>query len=157
AEAQTRRGFRAVVVTGAAGIGKTRLFRELATIAHDDATVLTGRCFSYGENATFQPLLEALGSREQVVAALEGEPDAATIASGLGHVWGGGGATAPAEEVPWAFRRYCEIVAGRSPVVLALDDLQWAAPALLDLIEYLAGSPAAVPIVCVCIARDELA
>ncbi len=87
---------------------------------------------------------------------LEGEPEAEAIASRLEAVFRSDTAV-PVEEVPWAFRRYCETLAARGPVVLALDDLHWAEPPLLDLVEYLAGSARDAPILLVCIAREELA
>src|SRR5205823_2979446 len=45
---------------GAAGIGKSRLARELFELLRDEATVLVGRCLAYGEGITFWPLNEAL-------------------------------------------------------------------------------------------------
>ena len=147
---------RAVTVLGAPGIGKSRLARELTAAIEEDATVLVGRCNAYGEGTTFRPLREALGSEEAVAAALAGEPEAETIASRLGAVFTTDTAV-PAEEVPWAFRRYCERLASRRPLVVMLDDLHWAEPALLDLVESLAASSRAAPILLVCIARDELA
>jgi class 3 adenylate cyclase len=155
ADAVTARALRAVTVSGPAGIGKSRLTRELIEGVADDATVLHGRCLSYGEGATFRPLRDALGSAEGVAAALSGEPDAEAIASSLAAVFGTE-TIVPADEVPWAFRRYCETLAARRPLVLALDDLHWAEPALLDLVEHLAGSARDVPILLLCVTRDEL-
>ena len=150
------RTLKAVAVLGAPGIGKSRLTRELVDAVADDATVLRGRCDAYGEGTTFRPLREALGSPEEVAAVLEGEPEAEAIASRLEAVFRTDTAV-PVEEVPWAFRRYCETLAARRPVVLALDDLHWAEPPLLDLVEYLAASARDAPILLVCIAREELA
>ena len=48
-----------VTVLGAAGIGKTRLAEEFAASV-SDALVLTGRCLSYGQGATYWPLREAV-------------------------------------------------------------------------------------------------
>jgi len=149
------RELRAVTVLGAPGIGKSRLARELTASVEDEATVLVGRCNAYGEGTTFRPLREALGSEEAVAAALAGEPEAETIASRLGAVFSTETAV-PAEEVPWAFRRYCETLASRAPLVLVLDDLHWAEPALLDLVESLVSSARGAPILLVCIARDDL-
>src|SRR5204863_99992 len=47
-----------IAVVGEPGIGKTRLVRELVARVGDEATVLVGRCVSYGEGATFLPLRE---------------------------------------------------------------------------------------------------
>ena len=43
---------------GLAGIGKTRLAQELARSVEGEATVLTGRCLSYGEGITYWPIRE---------------------------------------------------------------------------------------------------
>ncbi len=130
---------RAVTVLGAPGIGKSRLARELVVSVGGDATVLLGRCDAYGEGASFRPLREALHSDEAVAAVF------------------GSDSAVPAEEVPWAFRRYCETLASERPLVLVLDDLHWAEPALLDLVEYLVASSSGAPIALVCIAREDLA
>ena len=52
-EARERRGCRLVTVVGPAGIGKSRLVRELVASVADEAIVLTGRCLAYGEGITF--------------------------------------------------------------------------------------------------------
>ena len=43
------------------------------------------------------------------------------------------------------------------PLLLVLDDVQWAEPAFLDLIEYLAGWTRDAPILVCCLARSDLA
>jgi class 3 adenylate cyclase/DNA-binding winged helix-turn-helix (wHTH) protein len=156
AAAVSERALRAVTVSGPAGIGKSRLADELIDGMADDAIVLQGRCLSYGESAPFGPLRDALVSKDAVAAALEGTSDARAIATGLEGVFGGD-ATVPADAVPWAFRRYLETLAARQPVVVALDDLHWAEPALLDLVEHFAASSREVPILLVCVTREELA
>ena len=149
------RALKSVAVLGPPGIGKSRLTRELVDAVAADATVLRGRCDAYGEGTTFRPLREALGSTDDVAAALEGEPEAEAIAARLEAVFRTDTAV-PVEEVPWAFRRYCETLAALRPVVLVLDDLHWAEPPLLDLLEYLAASAQDAPVLLVCIAREEL-
>ncbi len=56
----------------------------------------------------------------------------------------------------WAVRRLLERIARDRPVILGLDDLQWAEPTFLDLIEYLVGWSREAPILIVCLARPEL-
>ena len=155
ATAVSERALRVVTVSGPAGIGKSRLARELIDAIAEEATVLHGRCLSYGESTTFQPLRDALGSAGSVAAALAGVADAAAIAAGLEPVFGTE-TTVPADEVGWAFRRYCETLASRRPLVLALDDLHWAEPALVDVVEQLAASARRAPILLVRLTRDEL-
>ena len=149
------RTLRTVALLGPAGIGKSRLARELAEGFEADATVLTGRCLSYGAGSAFAPLREPVGSREAVLAALAGDPDVEAVADRLEAVLDPA-AAAPADEVPWAFRRYCEALAAQRPLLLVLDDLHWAEPGLLDVVEHLAARSSGVPILLVCVAREEL-
>ena len=105
---------------------------------------------------------------EAVVRALVGDDIAAGLAARLADVErgeqiadrvaaaiGAGGRGGPGEEIQWAFRRLLERIAQDGPIVIALDDLHWAEPWLLDLIEYLAGF-AAGSIVLVALGRPEL-
>ena len=39
------------------------------------------------------------------------------------------------EDVPWAVRLFLEHLAARQPLVFVLDDLHWAQPGLLDVLE----------------------
>ncbi|MGZ4409103.1 MAG: tetratricopeptide repeat protein, partial [Gaiellaceae bacterium] len=55
----------------------------------------------------------------------------------------------------WSVRRLLESIARTGPVVVALDDIHWAEPTLLDLVEYL-GEWAEGPILVACLARGDL-
>src|SRR5207248_818578 len=59
-------------VLGPAGIGKSRLARELARGVDEHASVLTGTCLPYGEGVTFRPLAEIV-----LAAVGDGDPRAA--------------------------------------------------------------------------------
>jgi len=151
-------------VTGEAGLGKTRLVQEFTDRLGRKAHVLTGRCLPYGEGITFYPLQEAVrqaggggDSPEQIKALLDGEADAAAIAEQLHRALGPGtpGRTAAAE-IFWAARRFLEALARHRPVLVVFEDLHWAEPTFLDLVESLALQPGQSPIVVVCIARPEL-
>jgi predicted ATPase len=152
-----------VRVIGEAGLGKTRLVQEFAGGLDGDAHVLTGRCLPYGEGITFWPLrevvLQASGgdSPEEIEALLAGEADAPTVADQLHRALGSGtqGRTAAAE-IFWAARRFLETLAGRRPVLVVFEDVHWAEPTLLDLVESLALQPGAAPMLLVCIGRPEL-
>src|SRR5262249_36139318 len=66
-------------------------------------------------------------------------------------------AVAATAEIAWAVRRVLEIVAGtHGPLVVVLDDIHWAEPALLDLIEHVVMLARDVPLLVVCMARPEL-
>jgi tetratricopeptide (TPR) repeat protein len=60
------------------------------------------------------------------------------------------------EETAWSIRTCLETLARRRPLVLAFDDVQWAAPALLDVLEHLAEWARDAPILLLCLARPEL-
>ena len=53
-------------------------------------------------------------------------------------------------------RKLLEASAGRAPLVVVLDDLQWAEPALLDLVEHVADFSRDTPMLVLCLARPEL-
>ena len=153
-----------VTVTGEAGLGKTRLVQEFAGGLDREAHVFTGRCLSYGEGITFWPLREVVrqagggdDSPERIKDLLAEEADAAAVAEQLHRALGSGsqGRTA-ATEIFWAARRLLEALARHRPVLVVFEDLHWAEPTFLDLVESLALRPGRSPIVVVCIARPEL-
>jgi DNA-binding SARP family transcriptional activator len=152
-----------VRVTGEAGLGKTRLVQEFAGRLGREAHVLTGRCLHYGEGITFWPLQEVVrqaadgDSPERIKALLDGEPDAAGVVEQLHRALGSGnpGSTAAAE-IFWAARRFLETLARRRPVLVVFEDVHWAEPTFLDLMESLALQPSGSPVLLVCIARPEL-
>jgi class 3 adenylate cyclase len=127
---------------GAAGVGKSRLVEELLSTAGGRAIVLRGRCLHYGEGITFWPLVEALMPL--------GEP-AQQVIDRLTT-----GSTAIAEELFWDVRRLLEGLARERPVLFHLDDLQWAEPTLLDLLDHVADLSRGAPILLLCTARPEL-
>jgi DNA-binding SARP family transcriptional activator/class 3 adenylate cyclase len=127
---------------GAAGVGKSRLVAELLAAVGDEVSVLSGRCLHYGEGITFWPLQEALAD--------VGKP-AEPVLDRLG----GGGAATP-EELFFEVRRLLESLATEMPLILHVDDLQWAEPTLLDLLDHIVGLSRGAPILVLCVARPEL-
>ena len=81
-------------VLGGAGIGKSRLARELETAVSDAARVLTGRCLPYGDGITYWPLFEIV---RDLVSGDE-EPSPAIARSSAGRE----GADAIAERIAGA-------------------------------------------------------
>ena len=152
-----------VTVIGEAGLGKTRLAQEFADGLSRKAHVLTGRCLHYGEGITFWPLREVVrqasggDSVESIRARLAGEADAAAVADQLHRALGPGtqGRTA-ATEIFWAARRFLEALSRDRPVLVVFEDVHWAEPTLLDLVESLALQPGGHPVLLVCLARPEL-
>jgi class 3 adenylate cyclase/tetratricopeptide (TPR) repeat protein len=166
--AVTERTSHLFTLLGAAGVGKSRLVAEFLDVPVGTATVLRGRCLSYGEGITFFPLAEVI---HQAADILEGEPPAAArskldallaetadgerISSLVGGLfgWGPAGAT---EDAFWAVRRILEHLARERPVVVVFDDIHWAEPTMLNLIEHLADWTRDAAVLLVCLARPEL-
>jgi class 3 adenylate cyclase len=153
---------RAVLVTllGPAGIGKSRLVHELLDQVGADATVLWSRCLPYGEGITYWPLAEMLREtiqddvRARAVTLVDGEPDAERIADRLAASVGSGGVAA--EEIAWAARKLFEHLARARPLVVVVDDLHWAEPTFLDLVDHVSDLSRDAPILLLCLARPEL-
>jgi class 3 adenylate cyclase/tetratricopeptide (TPR) repeat protein len=148
---------RLVTVLGVAGVGKTRLVSELVAEAGEYATVAVGRCLPYGDGITFWPLTELiqrLGGEQAVAQAAGDDPDAGLVVERL-RVLGGRG-TAPPEELFWAVRRLFELLAQERPLLVVLEDVHWAEPMLLDLVEHVSRWSHDAPILLLCVARPEL-
>jgi class 3 adenylate cyclase/tetratricopeptide (TPR) repeat protein len=144
---------------GSAGIGKSRLAQELLASLNGDAQVLSGRCLPYGEGITYWPLVEILrelGSDSNLVQYLEGEPDAQRIVNGAFAAVGMADDELSPEEAFWAVRKLFEALAREQALVVVLDDLHWAEPTFLDLVEHLADWSREAPILLLCLARPEL-
>ncbi|MGH3081837.1 MAG: ATP-binding protein [Gaiellaceae bacterium] len=153
---------RLITIVGPAGIGKSRLGNELLREARESATTLVGRCLPYGEGVTYWPLrgivLGAVGhlSPERIAERLEGAEAAGSVANLVADAIGAAEAPGASEETFWAVRRFLEHLARERSLIIALDELQWAEPTLLDLIEYLVGWTTDAPILLVGLGRPEL-
>jgi class 3 adenylate cyclase/tetratricopeptide (TPR) repeat protein len=153
---------RVVVVLGEAGLGKTRLASEFVTSIADEAEALVGRCVSYGEGATYLPLAEIVRQiapdrpQATITRMLEGDEHAALIAERMTELAGQSEGAASTGELFWAVRRLFEALARRRPLVVVLEDLHWAEPTLLDLVEYLTAWTVEAPLLVVCLARPDL-
>ncbi len=155
-------------VLGPAGIGKSRLAAEFLTSLGTEATVLRGRCVSYGEGVTYRPLVEAVRqaahlsgaeSEQQAraaLAALLGDgPDASEVVKRVAALAGLGGAPGSPEDSAWAVRRLLEALSAARPAVLVVDDLHWAEPGLVDLLQGICDWPMHAPILVAVFARPE--
>ena len=170
ASARQNRACHLLTVLGPAGIGKSRLVQEFVGEIGAEATVLNGHCLPYGEGITYWPLTEVVreilstqtapdaeSSSTAIAELLPGEEKAELIAElilealGLGSTGAGTG-----EATSWAVRKLFEAIAQRRPLVVVFDDLQWAEPTFVDLVDYLAELSRDAPILLVCMARLEL-
>jgi class 3 adenylate cyclase len=182
---------RMVAVLGEPGIGKSRLLAELATSVETAAIPLAwrqGRSPPYGAMA-FLALAQIVRAeaailetdnheqssrklRRAVRSVLErdGPESIAWMAAQLQRLVGGAspsGASLPlddgpsTEEMLGAWRRFLYVLAAKRPMVLAIEDVQWADQALLDFLESLADPQLApssgAPLLVVVTARPELA
>ncbi|PZV39006.1 ATP-binding protein [Mesorhizobium kowhaii] len=161
---------RLVTILADAGVGKSRLVREFTSDLAEDVTVLHGRCLPYGEGITYWPLAEIVreltraegpDSGEQLAAVigarLAGDEKAGLIAERVTGALGLGGAgQGTTEETAWAVRRLFEALARAGPLVVVVDDIHWAEPTFLDLVEHVADFSRDFPIVIICVARPEL-
>ena len=147
-------------VLGAAGVGKSRLIAEVLAGVGDEATVMHGRCLPYGEGITYWPLAEALRGRygedpiAGIGAALSGD-EASLITERIAAAIDLGGTAGASDETAWAVRRLFEAEGQVRPLVVLFDDLQWAEPTFLDLVEHLADWSRDAPILLICLARPE--
>jgi predicted ATPase len=149
------RACRLVTVLGPPGIGKSRLGAELHSAVKREATVLTGRCLPYGEGITFWPLAEIVRELD-LGSALQEEVDADAIRRRIEAAVGVTDSSGRIEETFWAVRRLFEAVAKKRPLLLVFEDIHWAEPSFLDLIEYLAHWMRDGSVLLVCFARPEL-
>ncbi len=169
-----------VTVVGEAGLGKSRLLHEFRQgLDAGQVTVLEGQCLAQGRNTPYLPLLDALRSmlnlgtgrepREQVKAAL------ATI-RGIDraleanlpvylHLLSLSDADYPlpaalqGEElrrsIQLALSALITLSAARKPVVLLLEDWQWADEASASALKYLAGVMTHAPLLILITHRTE--
>jgi DNA-binding SARP family transcriptional activator len=139
----------AVLLVGEAGIGKTRLASEFVAWARaQGAEVLSGHAFEMGGRLPYQPLIEALRTRLEAENAPEDLLDDLWLAE-LARLLPELRVRYPDLPAPTedeltargqlfeAVARLLDALARQAPLVLLLDDLQWADGASLDLLHYL--------------------
>ena len=157
-----------LTVLGPAGAGKSRLVAAALATIDDAATVLSSQCSPDAEGSSFWPVAEivrraaeikAADSPEQAEAKLEellDHPDGEQVADRLSRLIGVRPAPVTSEDAVWAVRRFLEVLAGRHPLVVVIDDLHWAQPALLDLVEQVVALAREARLLVVAVARPEL-
>jgi class 3 adenylate cyclase len=154
-----------VTIIGEPGVGKSRLVRELWELlgAEEPApTARTGRCLAYGDGITYWPLGEIVrehfGIREgdapdRIATRLEGRKILG-LALGLDIVPELHPLDAR-ERLHMAAVALVEELAAERPTVLLVEDIHWAEPDLLDLLERLL-SDARARVLILATARPEL-
>jgi class 3 adenylate cyclase/tetratricopeptide (TPR) repeat protein len=179
ARVRVERSPQLVTLVGVPGIGKSRLVIELREAAAEDEEIITwryGRCLPYGDGVTYWALGEIVkaqaGIREndtgllaaeklgRAVADVVPEADRRWVEPSLRPLVG-----LVSEDIALADRRielqagwrvFLEALAEQRPLVVVIDDLQWADDGLLDFVDGLVDLVEGVPLLVVCCARPEL-
>jgi class 3 adenylate cyclase/tetratricopeptide (TPR) repeat protein len=169
-EAIEQRACRLATVVGDAGLGKTRLVNELVDLEGVRVRTVWARCLPYGEGITFWPIAEivhaaagldepdtAEEARAKVRTLLEGFEDGVEVADRVSAAIGlGGEGGGEIQETFWAVRRLLEALARERPLVVIVEDVHWAEPTLLDLVQYVAGFSADHSILVLCSSRPSI-
>jgi class 3 adenylate cyclase/tetratricopeptide (TPR) repeat protein len=169
-----------LTLVGVPGIGKSRLVYELFEVVDADPELIywrQGRCLSYGGGVSYWALGETVKAhagiletdsadraadklRQAIVEVIPEETDARWVESHLRPL---AGLEAGAElsgdrrhEAFAAWRRFLEALAEQSPLVLVLEDIQWADDGLLDFVDHLVEWAEGVPLLVVATSRPEL-
>jgi class 3 adenylate cyclase len=165
-----------VTLFGQAGIGKSRLARELRRLAasrlEQPTTWHTGHCRPFGENVTYAALADIVAAeagildtdavdvaRSRLTTAVQQVPAAGSVdllTRALGPLVGLPGGSLPAGEAESAWRRFLVGLAARGPTVLVFEDLHWADEPMLRFVELLAAAAQEVPLLVLTTARPEL-
>jgi class 3 adenylate cyclase/tetratricopeptide (TPR) repeat protein len=172
ADAIEGHGARLVAVVGDAGVGKSRLIREFAGAASEQARLVRGRCLPYGDGITFWPLAEIV--RE--AAGITGEdtprmatrridrlldraaaPDRESVVERVAAMMNLSAAQFPVAELMWGGRRLLETLASERPLVMLVDDLHWAEPTFLDFLDHLLETVEGASVLVLGSARHEIA
>jgi class 3 adenylate cyclase/tetratricopeptide (TPR) repeat protein len=159
-----RRG-RLVTIVGEAGVGKSRLVDEFVRSLDGDARFLRGRCLPYGDGITYWPLAEAVrhaagilerDSTEvalQKLSTLSGDAEAEErVASAIGLL----PAQFPGEELAWGARKLLEALARPGPLVMLFEDIHWAEPTFLELVQHVVHTAEDAALLVVCTARPDV-
>jgi DNA-binding SARP family transcriptional activator len=151
---------RLVTVFGAPGLGKTRLAVECVERLERLANAAVTHCRADGRDATYAPLRDLLteladGDPAAWLRRRLGTDDAPHLADQLAVAVGLQNGTAHAQDAALATRRLLAALARERPLLLVLEDVHWAAPAFLDLVESLVEL-AHASILVLCLARPDL-
>ncbi|MFD9303398.1 AAA family ATPase [Streptomyces sp. NPDC060048] len=146
-----------VDVTGEAGIGKSRLLAEFCARARRrGVTVLRGRATEYERHSPFRPFADAFADLDE--RALRAFPVLAELSPALRGVMEGPGGPDAGDR--FGLYQATAAVLGRlggAGLVVVLDDLHWADPASLELVDHLVRHPAPAPLLFVISRRNRQA
>lgn len=161
--AQATNGLRLVVISGEAGVGKSRVAAELAdALERGGGVVARARCFPAGGRLALAPVAEWLRS-PPLRSAVEGldADQRAEVARLAPELAPGDEQDRPAPLTDaWRRRRFFEalvsaVIVCDEPVLLVLDDLQWCDAETLAWLEVLLHADPAPPVLVVGTLRSE--
>ncbi|MDP9068194.1 MAG: AAA family ATPase [Actinomycetota bacterium] len=157
-----------VMVVGEPGIGKSRLVAEIkARLQARRALFLIGGCLPYGQAATYAPIARAVtrwfaSSQDEVrdirtalATTVAAEADSDVIASRIFQLMGLEEPISPPEELFWGLRKLLEALAREHPLVVAIEDLHWAEPSLVGLLDHLVEWTRDAAVILICSCRPE--
>ena len=168
---------RLLLVTGLPGVGKSRLRWEFSTYTDGVAGSVfwhQGRCLAYGDDVSFWALAEMLRDRFGIEADTAPESVVARVADAL-PAWvpdpterafltprlatliGADGEGFGRQDLFGAWRLFFQRLSETAPVVLVVEDLQWADVPLLDFLEHLLDYASGSRIFVLGLARPDLA
>src|SRR5260221_8781173 len=161
-----------VSIVAPAGVGKSRLLEEFLDHLDPEILVATAQCLPYGQRLTYWPMRAillsivglgdastpdvirpALGAWLRDAGDQEADRTAELLAATVGA-----GESESADRIALfaAWRRFVELAAEKSPLVLVIEDLHWSSDSLLDLVESMLQPRADLPILMIALARPEL-
>ena len=157
-----------VLLTGEPGIGKTRMAEELATYARlRNAQVLWGRCHERAGQPSYWPWVQAIRSYvhtrdlQALVSDMgSGAAEIAQVVTEIGDRLPGLASPPVLEPEQARFRLFDSITtflknaSNREPLVIVLDDVQWADEASLLLLQFLAKEIQSARVLVVGTVRD---
>ena len=177
-----RRVPRLVLVAGPAGVGKSRLgweFEKYIDGLAEDVWWHRGRCLSYGDGVAFWALAEIVRQRLSIGEEDPADAAAGKLAAGLDRFItdpderayvelrlarllgvgfaGDSGGPLSREELFAGWRLFFERLAAEGPVVLLIEDGQYADAGLLDFLDHLTDWSRDLPIYVLVFTRPELA
>ena len=178
----SRRHTHVVSVFGLPGVGKSRLAAEFtASATGRGGRTIRGRSLPYGDSGAYGPLAQQIKQVAQILDSDSSDVALAKLHRATGSLLGPdagdelagqlavlldlgaeeGGADRPIDRLidrPTLFlavRRFVEALAAQQPTVLLFEDLQWATPSLVDLLEFLAARIRDAPVLLLTLARPD--
>jgi adenylate cyclase len=170
-----------LLISGAAGLGKTRLLQELRGMVPDDFTWLEGRCQSYGDTSIASAIADVLRAWLGVPADANDLVVRTKLRASLENAWDQGSSRIPflagllglrpsqdeeelfrsldpaylAHETEDALRRWAEALGSSAPVLIALEDLHAADQRTRELVEALLAATDSAQLVIVLTSRPD--